>query len=88
MTMKGRWTVLLAVLGIGCLPILHAAEIETTGTPGSASATTTISGRQLPAPQPKFGGEIKGQRPAVEDLVGAAHRAAERGAERSADHHR
>ncbi len=59
MTMKGRWTVLLAVLGIGCLPILHAAEIETTGTLGSASATTTISGRQLPAPQPKFGGEIK-----------------------------
>ncbi len=59
MTMKGRWAVLLAVLGIGCLPILHATEIQTTGTPGSASATTTISGNQLPAPEPKFGGEIK-----------------------------
>ncbi len=35
------------------------AEIQTTGTPGSPSATTTISGRQLPAPDPKFGGEIK-----------------------------
>ncbi len=33
--------------------------IETTGTPGSPSATTTLSGKQLPAPDPKFGGEIK-----------------------------
>ena len=36
-----------------------AAEIQTTGTPGSSSATTTISGKQLPAPDPKFGGVIK-----------------------------
>jgi arylsulfatase len=35
------------------------AQIQTTGTPGSASATTTISGKQLPAPDPKFGGVIK-----------------------------
>src|SRR6516164_7988921 len=33
--------------------------IETTGVIGSPSATTTISGRQLPAPDPKFGGVIK-----------------------------
>jgi len=33
--------------------------VETTGEPGSPSATTTISGKQLPAPEPKFGGEIK-----------------------------
>ncbi|MFO1458108.1 MAG: arylsulfatase [Verrucomicrobiota bacterium] len=32
--------------------------IQTTGVPGSPSATTTISGRQLPAPDPKFGGVI------------------------------
>ena len=32
---------------------------QTTGTPGSPSATTTISGKQLPAPDPKFGGVIK-----------------------------
>src|SRR5271157_1346303 len=32
---------------------------EVTGTPGSPSATTTISGKQLPPPDPKFGGEIK-----------------------------
>src|SRR6185369_2094230 len=30
-----------------------------TGTLGSPSATTTISGKQLPAPDPKFGGVIK-----------------------------
>jgi arylsulfatase A-like enzyme len=32
---------------------------EVTGTLGSPSATTTISGKQLPAPDPEFGGEIK-----------------------------
>jgi hypothetical protein len=30
----------------------------TTGEPGSPSATTTIRGKQLPAPEPKFGGVI------------------------------
>ena len=30
-----------------------------TGTPGSPHATTTISGKRLPAPDPKFGGVIK-----------------------------
>jgi arylsulfatase A-like enzyme len=38
---------------------LQAAPIQTTGTPGSPSATTTISGKQLPPPEPKFGGVIK-----------------------------
>jgi arylsulfatase len=37
----------------------QAREVEVTGEPGSPSATTTISGKQLPAPEPKFGGEIK-----------------------------
>ena len=31
---------------------------QTTGTPGSPGATTTIDGRYLPAPPPKFGGEM------------------------------
>src|SRR6516164_7551071 len=31
---------------------------QTTGTPGSPSATTTIDGKYLPSPPPKFGGEI------------------------------
>lgn len=35
------------------------ADIETTGTPGSPSATTTISGQQLPPPPAPFGGVIK-----------------------------
>jgi len=35
----------------------HAQEV--TGVPGSPSATTSISGKQLPAPPPKFGGVIK-----------------------------
>ena len=35
------------------------AAPETTGTPGSPGATTTISGKQLPPPDPKFGGVVK-----------------------------
>jgi arylsulfatase A-like enzyme len=38
---------------------MRGQQVQTTGTPGSAGATTTISGRQLPAPDPKFGGVIK-----------------------------
>jgi arylsulfatase len=39
------------------------AQIQTTGTPGSPGATTTISGTQLPPPDPKFGGVIKDTAP-------------------------
>src|SRR5206468_7607726 len=35
------------------------AQTQTSGTPGSPGATTTISGKQLPPPDPKFGGVIK-----------------------------
>jgi arylsulfatase A-like enzyme len=35
----------------------HAQQL--TGKPGSPSATTTISGKELPPPDPKFGGVIK-----------------------------
>jgi arylsulfatase A-like enzyme len=38
---------------------LQAEQIQVTGTPGSPGATTTISGKQLPPPDPKFGGVIK-----------------------------
>src|SRR5690349_23642848 len=31
---------------------------QTTGTPGSPGATTTIDGKYLPPPPPKFGGDI------------------------------
>jgi len=40
----------------GWAPVLAQAI---TGTPGAADATTTISGNQLPAPAPPFGGVIK-----------------------------
>src|SRR6516225_1043138 len=36
----------------------QAQQIQTTGEPGSPSATTTINGKQLPPPPPKFGGVI------------------------------
>src|SRR5258708_28079818 len=45
------------LLGASCLPGAMAQVV--TGTPGSPSATTTIKGNQIPAPEPKFGGVIK-----------------------------
>ena len=46
------------------MPLALAASLsgrpqQITGVPGSPSATTTISGKQLPPPDPKFGGVIK-----------------------------
>src|SRR5712671_2615216 len=35
------------------------AQVQTTGTPGSPGATTTIDGKQIPPPDPQFGGVIK-----------------------------
>jgi arylsulfatase A-like enzyme len=37
---------------------MQAEQVQTTGTPGSPGATTTIDGKQLPPPDPKFGGVI------------------------------
>ena len=39
------------------------AQIQTTGRPGSPDATTTIGGKQIPPPDPKFGGVIKDTAP-------------------------
>ncbi len=36
-----------------------SAQVQTTGQSGSPDATTTIDGKQLPPPDPKFGGVIK-----------------------------
>jgi len=48
------------IYAVIALPVFTPAEqIQTTGTPGSPSATTTISGKQLPAPDLKWGGVIK-----------------------------
>ena len=37
----------------------QAGAQQVTGTVGSPSATTTVSNRQLPAPDPRFGGVVK-----------------------------
>jgi arylsulfatase len=41
------------------LALVPALAQQITGTPGSPEATTTITGKQLPPPDPKFGGVIK-----------------------------
>ena len=57
-TMRITWLVLLATVAIATVSGLPAAAQQTTGTPGSPGATTTIDGKYLPPPPPKFGGEI------------------------------
>jgi hypothetical protein len=49
------------MLAVAVMAVAPSArpQVQTTGTPGSPSATTTIDGKQLPAPDPKFGGVIK-----------------------------
>jgi hypothetical protein len=51
---------IVAFVLLMAVPYAHAqTEVQTTGTPGSPSATTTIPGNQLPAPPEPFGGVIK-----------------------------
>ena len=49
---------LLAVAMVMVMSVPAVAQ-QVTGTPGAPDATTTIDGKQLPAPDPKFGGVIK-----------------------------
>ena len=46
-------------LAVGLLGLEDAGAQVVTGTLGSPGATTTIDGKQLPAPDPKFGGVIR-----------------------------
>ena len=49
-----------ALCALGALALVGPASAQdVTGAPGSAGATTTIDGRQLPPPDPKFGGVIR-----------------------------
>jgi arylsulfatase A-like enzyme len=57
-TMLAR-TVAAFFLLSGTLSVASAAAQQVTGTLGSASATTTVEGKQLPTPPLKFGGVIK-----------------------------
>jgi len=59
MKRKAVLTVMLYFVLAVMLAALPAMAVETTGVPGSPGATTSISGKQLPAPDPKFGGVIK-----------------------------
>jgi arylsulfatase A-like enzyme len=59
--MKTKTLILLG--GIFAAALMAASpsalsQVQTTGTPGSPSATTTIDGKQIPPPDPKFGGVI------------------------------
>jgi hypothetical protein len=49
----------LVVLLVCTIASAQASAQQTTGTPGSPTATTTIDGKQLPPPDPAFGGIIK-----------------------------
>ena len=55
----GRCVTLLALLALPIGVALRAFAQQVSDTAGSPSATTSISGKQLPAPEPKFGGVIK-----------------------------
>ena len=55
--MKTPAELLFAVILIDVLSVAGAQQM--TGELGSPSATTTISGQQVPSPDPKFGGVIK-----------------------------
>jgi arylsulfatase len=50
---------LLAGTCLLALSYVSASAQQVTGVPGSPGATTTIDGKQLPPPDPKFGGVIK-----------------------------
>jgi arylsulfatase A-like enzyme len=50
---------IFATASVLALTGLPAAAQQTTGVPGSPGATTTITGKQLPPPDPKFGGVIR-----------------------------
>src|ERR1700746_3194437 len=51
-------TTLFAGFALLALADTTAQAQQTTGRPGSPDATTTIDGKYLPPPPPKFGGDI------------------------------
>jgi arylsulfatase A-like enzyme len=59
MNTKSAMYMLLALMAMVMLAVGPAMAQQIMGVPGSPSATTTISGKQLPPPDPKFGGVIK-----------------------------
>ena len=76
----------LAVAGFLALSCASALGQQITGVPGSPEATTTITGKQLPPPDTKFGGIIKEKASEFDALVAATRRAAEGRPQRAAHH--
>jgi hypothetical protein len=58
MTLQKRFPVRIVAIVLSLFAASPAWAQVITGTPGSPSATTTITGEQLPPPPPKFGGVI------------------------------
>ena len=77
---------MLAGAALLLLSCVAALAQQITGVPGAPEATTTITGKQLPQPAPKFGGVIKERASEFEGLVAATRRAAEGRAQRTAHH--
>jgi hypothetical protein len=50
---------MLTAASLFALSCVSAFAQQVTGVPGSPEATTTITGKQLPPPDPAFGGVIK-----------------------------
>jgi arylsulfatase A-like enzyme len=57
--MIGRTATTFSATTLMILACVAASAQQTTDVPGSPGATTTIDGKQLPPPDPKFGGVIK-----------------------------
>jgi hypothetical protein len=57
--MKQSLRLLLTSTALALVCAAPSAAQETTGVPGSPEATTTITGKQLPPPDPTFGGVIE-----------------------------
>jgi arylsulfatase A-like enzyme len=58
-TKARKWVVVGSILATASVMCAAPGPIQAGGAPGSPSATTTISGKQLPPPPAKFGGVIK-----------------------------
>src|SRR6476646_2460694 len=57
--MQKSWIAISLSFLVGAITATSVSAQQITGTPGSPGATSTIDGKQLPRPDPKFGGVIK-----------------------------
>lgn len=60
MNTRSLWVIRCSLVGLAALAGCAGANAQQSSPPpGSPAATTSIDGKQLPAPEPKFGGVIK-----------------------------